>query len=127
MCASFNHFNRLITTYMCRGLWYQNKKNTINERTHIGTLNEVFNPLHDNVYYSKELREYSIVVLHGFGMMMDRQGKRSCTNFIGRNSKFWGRFVCICHHKDLKDKIPSCSKFKHLLKKRDDMTIVRIV
>ena len=48
-----------------------NKKNMINERTHIDTLNEACNPLNEIIYYSKELGECVIVVLHEIGMMMD--------------------------------------------------------
>ena len=67
-----------------------NKKNMINERTCIDILNEDYNPLNENLYYSKQLGEHDIVVLYEICIMMDQPGKQSHANFTGGNSKFGG-------------------------------------
>ena len=60
------------------------------------------------------------MVLCEIGMMIDRPGKRSYTNFIGGNSKFKGRFGYSWHYKDLQDKLILFSKCKNSLTKRDN-------
>ena len=102
------------------GCGNKTKKNSINESACIDTLNKSFNPLNEMIYCSKELRENVIVVLHEIGVILDQRGKRSCTNFLGGNIKFGVLFENSCHYKDLQDKIPSCSKCKSLLIKRDN-------
>ena len=51
------------------------KKNVINERKHIDTLNEACNPLNENIYYLKERAENVIVLLYELVIVMDHPGK----------------------------------------------------
>ena len=52
--------------------------------------------------------------------MMNRPGKRSCTNFAGGHSDYEAKFGYSCNFKGTHETTPSCEEYKVKLSKRDD-------